>query len=185
MEQKNSFFSIYKKDIFKLFTTHFVMALFGLMIYLPWNQEKEYGKILAVVCSFIAILFYAYLVDLHIWDLGAKDYLNSSSRGTKINYWTGVLLGLVAAIPSFVLGLLLNFFVMFQTYEWAINACYLTELITKTWEAPFMGIQRILFPDFYWYYLITPFIPVLFSGLAYFLGAKNIIVIPRPKRSKE
>lgn len=184
MEPKKGFFSIYKKDIWKLFTTHFVMMLFGLMIYLPWNQNKEYGRILAVVGSAIAVLFYAYLIDLHLWETGARDYINSSSRGTKMNLWTGVLLGLITEIPSFILGALLNFFVMYHTYEWAVNACYITELITKTWEAPFMGFQRILFPDFYWYFLMTPFIPVIFSGVSYLLGAKNIVIIPRPKKDK-
>lgn len=179
-----AFLSKYKKDIGKLFTTHFIIAVFGLMVYLPWDQTKDYGKTLAIISSVVAILFYYYLIDLQIWDRGALDKLNSDSRKEPLNLMTGLFLGLIAAIPSFVFGIIYNILWQYQTYEWAANPAYIFSLITGTWEGAFLGIKVVALPNFPYFFLMTPFIPVLFTMISYILGAKNIVIIPRPKKER-
>lgn len=188
--EKNSFFKDNKKHLWKLLTTHFVMAIFGLMVTLPWGMT-QLGNTMVLICGILTVLFYTYLIDLHIWDVGATDYLNSSSRGTKLDVLRGFKLGLIASIPSFIFASLLVFFSYYQTYEWAVNGHIIMKYITKTWDAMFLGLQTTILPDasyeqtYAWFYLIAPIYPIIVTGLSYILGTKNIAVIPRPKRNKE
>lgn len=188
--EKTNFFKDNKKNIFKLLTTHFVMCIFGLMVTMPWGMTKL-GNIMVVVCSIFSILFYAYLIDLHIWDVGATDALNAASRGTKLDKLKGLKLALIVSIPTIIISGLLVFFSYYQTYEWAVNGHIILKYIEKTWDSMFLGIQSAFIPDadypilFSWFYLLTPLYTMLVTGLSYYLGTKNIVIIPRPKRDKE
>ena len=188
--EKKSFFKDNKKNIGKLLTTHGVIAVFGLMVTLPWGVT-QLGNIMVMVCSILSVLFYSYLIDLHIWDVGATDALNSKSRNTKLDILKGLKLGLIVSIPSFICGILLVFFSYYQTYEWAVNGHIIMKYITKTWEAMFLGLQTTILPDatfeqsYSLFYLFTPLYPILVTCVSYILGTKNIAIIPRPKRNRE
>jgi hypothetical protein len=189
--EKKSFWSENKQAMKKLWATHFVMCIFGLMTYLPFNTKidengnKPAGWWLALFACIIAILFMWYIIDLFIWEVGAKDQIRGQEANT-MNGFKGFVLGLIVAIPDFILGALYTFFWYYQEYIWAKNPAFIISLITGTWESMFMGIKATLLDNgFPFYFLITPFIPVIFTGISYLLGTKEKSFIPRPKRKAD
>ena len=188
--EKKSFWSQNNKALKKLWATHFVMCIFGLMTYLPFNTEPDAnGKVtagwwLALFAGIVAILFLFYLIDLFIWEVGAKEQL--SREADTMNGKKGFIIGLIVAIPDIVLGILYMFFSYYSTYEWAQNPAYIISLITVTWESMFAGLKATIFKGvFPPYYLIVSFVPVLFTGFSYWMGTKQKAIIPRPKRKSE
>ena len=188
--EKKSFWSENKTAMKKMWATHFVMCIFGLMTYLPFNTQpdangnKQAGWWLALFAGIVAILFMWYLIDLFIWEVGAKEQL--SREANTMNGKKGFLIGLFVAIPDIVLGMLYIFFSYYSTYKWAQNPAYIISLVTVTWESMFAGLKATVFSGFFPpYYLIVSFVPVIFTGISYWLGTKQKAIIPRPKRKTE
>ncbi len=184
MENK-SFIKNIGGDVWKLIQTHIVMMIFGVMVYLPVGVENESRKALTLIFSICTIIFYYYLIDLYMWDIGAKDAICAKGAGEKPNLLKGYVTGLFAAVPDFILGL--AFFIINHYREYsdglaAANGVF--ALITQTWEGMFMGVKMALIGTSggAWFYLITPFAAAAFAGFSYFCGTKEFTLIPRPKK---
>lgn len=169
-----------KGDIGKLVVTHFIMAIFGLMVYLPIGAQTEKTKIISLAFGVLTLVFYYYLIDLHMWNIGAKDRIRTRANNEPFSAWKGFITGLYAAIPDFVLGVLYVVFWCYRSYKWAANPCYIFSLLTGTWEGMFLGIKASIV-DFPWFFLITPFIAAGFAGFSYFCGSKEFTLIRRPE----
>ena len=179
-----------KNLIGKLIQTHAVMMIFGMMVYLPIGVETPTRRTITLIIGIITMLFYYYLIDLFMWDVGAKDALQVNA-GTKPSFNAkGLVAGLFAAIPDFILGLLHCIFYINREYKGFSSLNTIFTLITRTWEGAFTGFERALFgtgasasdTSFVWFYLITPFIAAAFAGFSYYCGTKEFTIIPRPKK---
>ena len=187
MENKSLIKSI-GGDVWKLIQTHIVMLIFGVMVYLPVGAETESRRILTVVFSILTVIFYYYLIDLYMWDVGARDAVSARGAGTKPNIFKGFIAGLFAAIPDMVLGIAFFIINHYREYSDGLSAANgVFALITQTWEGMFMGIKMSLIGKSggAWFYLVTPIIAAALAGFSYFCGTKEFTVIPRPKKAKE
>lgn len=171
--------------VWKLIQTHIVMMIFGVMVYLPVGVETKSRQILTLIFSIFTIIYYYYLIDLYMWDVGARDAVSARGAGTKPSPLKGFVAGLFAAIPDLVLGI--AFFVLnhFREYSDGLSAANgVFALITQTWEGMFMGVKMALIGKSggAWFYLVTPFIAAAFAGFSYICGTVEFTIIPRPKK---
>ena len=131
--------------VWKLIQTHIVMMIFGVMVYLPVGVETKSRQILTLIFSIFTIIFYYYLIDLYMWDVGARDAVSARGAGTKPSPLKGFVAGLFAAIPDLVLGILFLVFNTLREFSEAntgYNVANLVfALITQTWEGMFMGVR--------------------------------------------
>ena len=184
MENK-SFVKSIGGDVWKLIQTHIVMMIFGVMVYLPVGVETENRRILTLIFSLLTAVFYYYLIDLYMWDVGARDAVSARGADTKPNSLKGFVAGLFAAIPDFILGLAFFIINHYREYSDGLAAANgILALITQTWEGMFMGIKMSLIGKTggAWFYLVTPFVAAAFAGFSYICGTREFTVIPRPKK---
>ena len=188
-----TFFKENRKYIVKLILTHLAMTIFGLMVFIPFNRDDMSMKAFLVIGSAVAVILYMFLIDVDMWYLGAEDKLRVDAGRQKRNPFKGFLIGLVAEIPSFVLGILYVGTVLFYSYYqaypsrdfWA-GSVIVTWSGTFIWNGMYLGIERICFGgNVPLFYLLIPLLPVAFSGLTYLLGLINSPFLKPPARRKK
>ena len=188
-----TFFKDNKKYIVKLILTHVVMTMFGMMVFIPFNRDDMSMKAFLIVGSAVAVVLYMFLIDVDMWYLGAEDKLRVDAGRQKKNPFKGFLLGLIAEIPSFVLGILYAVSSMLYTYYQAYPAgtfwgksVIITWGGTFIWEGMYHGFSRVVLGG--WiplFYLLIPLLPVAFAGLTYWLGLINSPFLKPPARHKK
>lgn len=165
----------------KLIVVHIAVSIFALSIYLPFNTTPTGSKtqhFLALILGIFSIIFYFFMIYGQMWEVGAKDELKIVNGKKKAYMGKGFLIGLVAAIPDFILCFAYVIFWFFQSYEWAANGYYLLKLGTVFWEGMFMGVNTVLLNDGPYMFIFVPFVTVLFAGISYIFGMKNIRLMP-------
>ena len=178
MKKLKEFFSENGYIAVKMLIVHIAISIFGLMIYLPFDEIKTNPTehLLCGLFGVFSIVFYFFMIYDKIWDVGAKDSMRISGGKSAVKPWKGFLIGLVAAIPDFILCYIYIFFWYFQSYEWAASSGVIFSFIAVLWEGMFMGITAWL--DAPIVFAIAPFCTVLFSGVSYVLGTKDIRLLP-------
>lgn len=179
------FMSEIRPDIGKLVQTHVLMMIFGIMVYLPIGVETDNRRLITFLVSILTVSFYYYLIDLYMWDVGAKDGIRVRAESAAPRVWRGFAAGLFAAIPDLILGIFYVIFYFYRSYSpTSALLNYIFTLVTRTWEGMFFGFSQSVFgPSFVWFYLITPFIAAAFAVISYYCGTKEFTIIPRPKIS--
>ena len=168
--------------VFKLIVMHVVMAIFGLMTYLPFNTETHAGSALVLISGIITMCFYYYLIRTTLWGIGASDHISSDAGRRKAMPLKGLYISLTAAIPDFLLCYIYVFFRFYESYEWAAAPAAVTGLITSLWEGAFLSVVHGIFNNSQLFFLAVPFIPVIFATLAYWLGTKEFSLFPQKKK---
>ena len=178
MERLKKFFSENGYIAVKILVVHIALSIFGLMIYLPFDEigSNATHTLLAGLFGVFSIIFYFFMIYDKIWDVGAKDAIRIAGGRNCANPAKGFLIGLVAAIPDFIVCAVYIFFWYFQSYEWAAKPGIIFSFITVLWEGMFMGVTSwipgpIVFAN-------APFMTVLFAGISYIFGTKDIRLLP-------
>ena len=138
------FWKTYSREIAKLLTTHFALAIFSILSTSAFLliQTESTKNLLCVLICILVFVFYYYLVRTQMWNLGARDRLTANGGRMKLNRLTGLYLGLLASVPSLIVNLiyLISYtyrdYAAFQTLH-SVFACI--ELI---WDAQAMGLRR-------------------------------------------
>ena len=167
------FWKTYSREIEKLLTTHFALAIFSILSTSAFLliQTESTKNLLCVLICILVFVFYYYLVRTQMWNLGARDRLTANGGRMKLNRLTGLYLGLLASVPSLIVNLiyLISYtyrdYAAFQTLH-SVFACI--ELI---WDAQAMGLRLATGSPYA--YLTASILPALFAGLAYFLGTNE------------
>lgn len=165
----------------KLIVIHIAMSIFALSVYFPFNTTSQGSKtqhFLALILGIFSIIFYFFMIYQQIWELGAKDELKIVNGKKKAYIGKGFLIGLIAAIPDFIICFGYLIFWFFQSYEWATNGYYLLKLGTTFWEGMFMAVYSVLFNNSAYMFIFVPFVSVIFAGISYIFGMKNIRLMP-------
>ncbi len=165
----------------KLIVVHIAMSIFGLMVYLPFDTSVEgnaSSRFIALILGIISVIFYFFMIYHQIWDVAAKEELRVVG-GKKVAYPAkGFLVGLVAAIPDFIVCAGYVIFSFFESYEWAATPSFIFKLIMPFWEGMFMALRIVVFPRGSYFFIFIPFVTVLFAGVSYIFGMKNIRLLP-------
>lgn len=182
------FFKKYSYISVRLFVTQFAIALFGLgMVFVSayaGNQKLRVGS------SIGAIVFYLFLIYVHMWETGAKDGISATARGTARGLWRGFAIGAVANTPNLILALL----IAGAKISGAVGGLgQVATSVALMLEGMYFGLlsvqlgETVLSGYVVSYFLII--LPaVLVAGLAYIIGSYNLhatnILIPKNKDVK-
>ena len=172
----------------KMFVNQFAIALFGLgMAFVSYSSDSIK---LRVATSIGAIIFYLFLLYVHMWEVGAKDGISATARGTSRGLWRGFVLSICANAINIIAALMV-FTKVFTGAENQVSA--VGQFIAMVLQGMFQGIlsQRVgaaQINDFWWIYFLIIIPAVLVTGLAYIIGnfglhATNIL-IPKNKDVK-
>ena len=178
------FWKTYSREIAKLLTTHFALAIFSILcssIFLVVEYTQTM-KLVGIVISLFVFAFYYYLVRSQMWNLGAKDKLKANGGRGKLNSLTGLYLGLISSIPSFIFNIIYIISHFYQDYAGFKNVYAVSYCIELIWDAHAIGLRLATESPFA--FLSASILPALFAGLAYYLGTKEFSLFGH-KKTKE
>ncbi len=177
------FWSAYRRDIFKLLTTHLALSVFSVMCLSPFTLElsmTEQAKTLLVVLITVLIFaFYYYLVRIQLWERGAKDALSAKGGRMTLRPARGLVLGALASVPSFLVNIVYLIAFFYQDYAGVQKLHAIFSVIELLWDAPALGLRLLTGSPFS--YVTVSVLPMLFAGLGYFLGTKEFSLFPKKK----
>ena len=179
-------------DIVRLYIFQIGIMIFSLFLYMPigFIEDETLFTQLRVIASIGAVIFYFVLVYSMMWEMGAKDKLKIDGGRLKAQPHKGLVLGLCANVPNFLLGILATVFAAICASGAGINiqnTFAIIFLITGMHGAMYLGIIQIVTPfpvvgDLTNYsnylvqsilYIVIPLISVAVVHFSYYLGTKE------------
>lgn len=168
----------------RLLVTHIGMAVFGTVLFLWTNQM---GKGLTLAVGIFSALFYAAMVYVPMWELGAKDK-SAIDAGRLVGYKSiGFAVGAAAQLPIVLLTLVYFTCALFPENATAASVLAVCYAILILIDGCFTSIMISLAPrgeNFYMVaavFLLAALFIIVVSGVAYLLGTKEWQ--PFPKKS--
>lgn len=180
----SAFWKTYSREIAKLLTTHFALAVFSILccsVFLI-TEYTATMKLLSIVATVFIFAFYYYLVRSQMWTLGAKDKLSAEGGRIRLNSLTGLYLGLLASIPSFIVNIVYIISFTYRDYAEFKNLSFVFTCIELIWDAHAIGIRLLTGSPYA--FLAASVLPALFAGLAYYLGTKEWSLFRHKKTEK-
>ena len=113
---------------------------------------------------------------------GAKDNLSAEVGRIRLNSFTGLYLGLLASIPSFIVNIVYIISSTYRDYAEFKNLFSVFTCIELIWDAHAIGLRLLTGSPYA--YLAASVLPALFAGLAYYLGTKEWSLF-RHKKTEE
>lgn len=190
MAKKNS----YKLPMKKLILAQFGAAILGLMMNLPTSTLTN-SKLLDLITSIIAILFFLYIQFTAMWDIGAKDKIAIDGGRMDEDPLYGFKAAFMANIPNYILAFVCvsakALFVL-SDILWAESASFMTYLVSLLWNGMYIGVLECLVPPqndgllsvayMCLFFVIT--IPSLLTCFfAYRMGLKGTRIFPEKKKN--
>ncbi|MBE6709280.1 MAG: hypothetical protein E7578_08585 [Ruminococcaceae bacterium] len=168
----------------------FLSAIMGLILSLNvWDSKHEW---LIILMALFTIGFYMVVQYTGLWDTGARDRIRIDSNRLAYRPYMGFVMSLFAAIPNFILAILITIGVIFGAsdgafgYEWAGNLASISKAIAVFWEAPYDGLIMLYSPHNPIAYWLIPLPAMVAAGLGYYAGVHNFYIIkPRKKSNKK
>lgn len=193
-------------DVVKLFINQIGIAIFSMALYsavsIAWPGDGGMSSWAQVIISVFAILFYLVLIYTAMWEIGAKDKIKVDGGRMKQFNLKGILMGLLANVPNFLLCGLAALFMgiyLINGVEWLKGVFAILNLIFGFIESMYLGVVINIFPiaegatahaaDIVYFnrtlaYLIMPMLTVGVTGLGYWLGFKEFRVFSLANRNK-
>ncbi len=160
----------YKGEIGKLITTRIALAVVSIVCISPL-AVSNISNSLVMLASVAMFAFYYFLVHTQFWTLGAKNKISADGGRMVLNPLSGLYMGLLASIPSFILNIVFISTSFYADYQGFKQVNQITAILEFLWDAPASGIMAVTESPFS--YLAASILPALFAGLAYFLGTKE------------
>ena len=184
-----AFFQKYSYTVIKLFVNQIAIALFG--IGLAVALGKAGNRTGQLVASILSVLFYLFLLYVHMWEVGAKDGITAEARKTGRGLWRGFAIGAVANALNILMALLI---LPGAFADGAVKGFSSTvSVIALMVEGMYIGIlatplNGLSLNAYAWPYFVIVLPAILVAGVAYILGSYNLhatnILIPKNKDVK-
>ncbi len=178
-------------DIIRLYVNQLGIMIFSMLLYTAVGsfENQTLSTVMSIIVSVFSICFHASLIYYVVWEIGAKDKIKiDGGRMTPCNV-KGMLMGVFANIPNFVLSTItLAFSIISLASGNAVsNSVFLIfNLITRFHESMYLGLITNLIPSFGGdnglmtefviesaLFVIMPVISILVTHLAYSLGRRD------------
>ncbi len=181
------FWSRYKGEIGKLYTTRLALAVFSIVCISPLLVINTEGNestvnIILILASIAVFAFYYFLIHSQLWNVGAKNNISAQGKRMKLCPLAGLYMGLLASAPSFILNILNIITFFYKDYAGYKGVHAVTAMLELFWDAPAIGLYYVTQTPFA--YMAASVLPVLFAGLSYFLGTKEFRLFPASKREE-
>ncbi len=169
-------------SITKMILNQFGIAIMSLMLVTITQARTE---LLLLACAYAAV-FYAVLLYMMTWELGAKDRIRADAGIIRFDPLHGVKLSLVANIPNFLIALLMLvgylFGVLLMAEGWAQSMYMISHAIGVIWESMYTGLITAcidsevvngLSPLYLLAYSLTPLPAIAASAFGYLMGSHD------------
>ena len=174
--------------ITKLIINHIAMSVFGLIMALVGRflAERNGGnKTLYYIVGVLAILLYAVVLYVNLWEKGASDKIKVDGGRMKLNLFNGLLISFFANIPTIIFGVFatINCYVESNItgYLAALSPLY-NGMYTMLTDLEGLGLGKYFPPVFI--FLCVP--ALIISTISYILGVKGFkCLFPEPKRNQD
>ena len=170
------FLAEHSYNIVKMFLNQFAIAIFGFSLVLASARAENVA--LRNVTSVFSILVYLFLLYTMTWEIGFRDRVPVEAGRKKRNPYLGLLISLCANAINFVLAILiaLPFFFEIEAFSNLGGAC---ASIAVVLEGMYMGLLAnplggAPLNSYAWVYFLLPLPAMAISGLAYYLGLRDI-----------
>ncbi len=159
-----------------LFVKQIAISIFGLVLAIACHQISETAKVISSIC---AIIFYLFLVYAAIWEVGSKDKFGIEYGKVESKPLTGLYIALIAAIPNFLLAVLVTLGMLFAEGGFFTAMGALASSSALFIEGMYTGLLSVNVGaaplNSYWFmYFIIPLPAIGVSALAYIFGTKGI-----------
>ncbi len=161
-----------RKYIGKTLLYQFGGAFFGIML-LTATQAIKNAEWLPQVASYIAILFYLYLIYTLIWDKGGQDRIKYDGGRMNKNLKTGFLISLAANIPNIILAIIIIISYQFKSATVAATIHTVSKGIAILWEGMYTGLVLTYSPNNPIIFALMIIPSLLVSTAAYLMGFNN------------
>lgn len=179
-------------DIVRLYVNQLGIMIFSMLLYTSVGsfENQKLSSALGILVSVFSVCFYLVLIYYVMWEIGAKDKIRiDGGRMEQCNY-KGIVMGLFANVPNFVLGILtvLSLSIFMITKNGIMQSVFFTfNLITRFHAAMYLDVVTAIVPTAtpigtvdYTEFLIEsilltliPLLSVAVTHLAYRLGLKE------------
>ncbi len=164
-----------RQTIVRLILNQFGAAVMGLLITAAAASNEK----LMLGASVFSTIFYLVLLYCVIWERGGKERIRIDGGRAAWKPLYGLYMSLLANIPNFVLAVLIFIGKIFGSidgpfgYEWAGNLYAIVNVITRLWNAMYLGLIQTYSPHNPIIHFLD-ILPALFvCTLGYYLGLKN------------
>lgn len=162
----------------KMFVNQFAISLFGAMLSMASIAAES--RLLSIITSILAIIFYLFLVYVLMWEVGAKDRISVDIGKKQYRPHTGLGVAAVASIPSIVIAIVFSIGYPFRaSYEWAGGMCAVASFFNMLFHGMYLGLTTsyTVFGStlnlFWLTHFVIIFPALITSWMAYYLGFKN------------
>ena len=181
------FWSRYKGEIAKLYTTRLALVVFSIVCISPLlvfdvsGSESTVNSIV-LLASVAVFAFHFYLIHSQLWTVGAKNKISADGGRLKLCPLAGVYMGLLASVPSFLFNIVNIITFYYKDYAGFRDVHQVTAIVELFWDAPAIGLFYVFQTPFA--YLAASVLPVIFAGVAYFLGTKEFRLFGSGKKEQ-
>ena len=172
--------------IIKMMVTQLGMTMFGIMITMTAKAiplSANGGKnILLLAASCASVIFYMFLLYIHIWDKGAKDKIKIDGGRMEKSNLKGLYLSLVANSINLLLGLIMCITYYFcdfsnNTPKFACQIFGIANDVARLIQGMYIGIINYIFPNAVstppFIFILITFPALIISMIGYSLGSAN------------
>ena len=181
-------------DIVRLYVNQLGIMIFSMLLYTAVGsfESDKLSSGLSIFVSLFSICFYLVLIYYVIWEIGAKDKIRIDGGRAEPCKYKGLVMGLFANIPNFVLGIFTVLFMVIYLItgnEVVFSLFFVFNLIIRIHASMYMGIITALVPsrapagssdidqiEFLIeaiLFTVIPLVSVAVTHLAYQLGSKD------------
>lgn len=162
-------FSNVRFETFKLFLDQIALAVFGIVTAVAASNSPAFQ----IIFGIIGIGLYYYIIYATMWEIGAKDRIKVDAGREPKKPQKPLLMGLIANIPNFVIGLLGLFILINNGTTQAIGSAAIS--ISKLLQGYYLSMANQLgLGGNPFTYLVTAFIGVGMTVIGYSVGFSNI-----------
>lgn len=187
------FWKNYSYSTVRIFVDQIAIAIFGLALSLGTSAASSSmgegtAKMLTVIASVFAILFFLFMVGEVCFKAGASDKERVDNGRIKPNYLTGFYMGLLANVPNFILALGYTVFTAIPSTEGSVSGFF--GLAAKLVCGEYLGLLSIKVGDTMlssipWVYFIVIIPCVVAAWLGYYFGVSGKITLKPTKKDME
>ena len=181
-------------DIVRLYVNQLGIMIFSMLLYTAVGsfENEKLSSALSIFVSIFSVCFYLVLIYYVVWEIGAKDKIRiDGGRAEPCNH-KGLVMGLFANVPNFVLGILTVLFLVIYLIsgnENLFSAFFVFNLILRIHASMYMGVITAIVPsrvpagsteiDHIEFliesilFTIIPLISIAATHLAYYLGSRD------------
>ncbi len=143
------------------------------------------NPVLSYIFGAVTVILYLGILYVNFWELGASDKIKIDGGRLKYNRYTGLIISLLANIPTILLGILgmLSGYIQGEFFEFSrIMGHYYNGMYISILGALSRG-EALVFPPIY---LLIAVPALVTSMVSYILGAKGYrCLFPEPKKKQQ